>query len=70
MNGLRESACIPIKGIIRRLWYRGMFKTRGTRAFKFPRVIIDSYARGTYNVLFYFIISKRFMAGCTALLIQ
>jgi hypothetical protein len=32
---------------------------RGTRAFKFPRAIIENYARGTYNVLFYFIISKR-----------
>jgi hypothetical protein len=49
-----------IKGIIRRLWHEGMFKARGTRAFKFPRPIIDNYARGTYNVLFYFIISKRF----------
>jgi hypothetical protein len=39
---------------------RGMFKARGTRAFKFPRTIINNYARGTYNVLFYFIISKRF----------
>jgi hypothetical protein len=30
-----------------------MFKGRGTRAFKFLRAIIDNYARGTYNVLFY-----------------
>jgi hypothetical protein len=49
-----------IKGIIRRLWHEGIFKARGTRAFKFPRAIIDNYARGTYNVLFYCIISKRF----------
>jgi hypothetical protein len=49
-----------IKGIVRSLWHEGMFKARGTRAFKFPRAIIDNYARGTYNVLFYFIISKRF----------
>jgi hypothetical protein len=33
----------------------GMFK-----AFKFPRAIINNYAPGTYNVLFYFIIPKRF----------
>jgi hypothetical protein len=37
-----------------------MFKARATRAFKFPRAIIDNYARGTYNVLLYFIIYKRF----------
>jgi hypothetical protein len=36
----------------------GMFKARGTRALKFLRAIIDNYARGTYNVLFYFIIYK------------
>jgi hypothetical protein len=47
-----------IKGLIRRLWHEGMFKARGTRDFKFLRAIIDNYARGTYNVLFYFIISK------------
>jgi hypothetical protein len=48
-----------IKGIMRRLWHDGMFKARGTRAFKFPKAIIDNYARGTY-VLFYFVISKTF----------
>jgi hypothetical protein len=55
-----NNSYLCIKGIIRRLWHEGMFKARGTRAFKFPRAIIDNYARGTYNVLFYFIISKRF----------
>jgi hypothetical protein len=39
-----------IKGIIRRLWHEGMFKARGMRAFKFPRAIIDNYARGTYYI--------------------
>ncbi|KAH0813264.1 hypothetical protein GEV33_009527 [Tenebrio molitor] len=33
-----------IKGIIRKLWHEGMFKAQGTRAFKFPRAIIDNYA--------------------------
>jgi hypothetical protein len=42
------------------LCIKGMFKARGTRAFKFPGAIIYNYAHGTYNILFYFIISKRF----------
>jgi hypothetical protein len=57
IDRLAINSYLCIKGIIRRM---GMFKARGTRAFKFPRAIIDNYARGTYNVLFYFIISKRF----------
>jgi hypothetical protein len=40
-----------IKGIIRRLWHEGMFKARGTRAFKFPRAIIDNYASGTVTAV-------------------
>jgi hypothetical protein len=55
---LEVNSYLCIKGIIRRLWHEGMFKARGMRAFKFPRAIIDNYARGTYNVLFYFIICK------------
>jgi hypothetical protein len=55
-----QNSYLCIKGIIRRLWHEGMFKARGTRAFKFLRAIIDNYAIDTYNVLFYFIISKRF----------
>jgi hypothetical protein len=54
----KNNSYLCIKGIIRRLWHEGMFKARGTRASKFPRAIIDNYARGTYNVLLYFIISK------------
>jgi hypothetical protein len=42
-----------IKGIIRRLWHEGLFKARGRTAVKFPRAIIDNYARGTYNVILY-----------------
>jgi hypothetical protein len=38
-----------IKAIIRRLWHEGMFKARETRAFKFPRAIIDNYAHGIYK---------------------
>jgi hypothetical protein len=75
-SNIRNSVCTPAKlpcrrvemgydsnlciYVIRRLWHEGMFKARGTRALKFPRAIIDNYACGTYNVLFYFIISKRF----------
>jgi hypothetical protein len=56
-KNVSNNSYLCIKGIIRRLWHEGMFRARGTRAFKFPRAIIDNYARGTY-VLFYFIISK------------
>jgi hypothetical protein len=57
---IMSNSYLCIKGIIRRIWHAGIFKARGTRAFEFPRAIIDNYARGAYNVLFYFIISKRF----------